>query len=118
MISWMVPRKKPIPFGIPRKMSRSSTAYVAQTPPLRKRKKDKKKGMNSTLLVVITVFVAARGEPYMTMLRHTHIIPITMILRSNSLTANAVTKNTTPKAAMSTAAASFAVLTLVAWSAA
>ena len=40
----------------PRKMSRSSTAYVAQTPPLRKRKKERKKGMNSTLLVVITVF--------------------------------------------------------------
>ena len=40
----------------PRKMSRSSTAYVAQMPPLRKRKKERKKGMNSTLLVVITVF--------------------------------------------------------------
>jgi hypothetical protein len=34
-------------------------AYVAQTPPLRKRKKDGKNGMYSTLLEVITVLCFA-----------------------------------------------------------
>lgn len=56
---------------------------------------------------------AARGDPYMSTLRQAHIIPITMILRFNSLMANVVAANTTPKHPISIAAASFAVLTCI-----
>lgn len=54
--------------------------------------------------------MAARGDPYMSTLRQAHIIPITMILNSNSLMASVVTANTTPKPPMFNAAASFVVL--------
>lgn len=57
--------------------------------------------------------IEARGDPYMSTLRQAHIIPITIILNSNSLMANVVAANTTPKPPMSNAAASFAVLTCI-----
>lgn len=50
--------------------------------------------------------MAARGDPYMSTLRQAHIIPITMILKSNSLMANVVATNTTPKPPMSNLPAS------------
>jgi len=54
--------------------------------------------------------MAARGDPYMSTLRQAHIIPITIILKSNSRMANVVAANTTPNPPMSNAVASFAVL--------
>lgn len=66
-ISCTVPNALPKPFGIATKGSLPRRPKINQEVPHKNTKSDRKNGMNSTLLVLITILMIVRGEAYMVM---------------------------------------------------